>query len=134
MQPHTNQAEGLNDLSMLSFVTFEKANLNALGNNHTVSDLILSVSSHISAGLKITNFSGLTQARSVETHKNALKADRHIKEMQVMKEFVSNFTLSNVKQYKNFIGLNSITWSKVCFCLFQRSRARNTTALIVDVS
>merc|ERR1719210_2890798 len=25
---------------------------------------------------------GLTQARSVETHKNALKADRHIKEMQ----------------------------------------------------
>ena len=26
--------------------------------------------------------SGLTQARSVETHKNALKADRHIKEMQ----------------------------------------------------
>ena len=58
---------------------------------------VLFASSHLSTRVKVTKFSGLTQARSVETHKNALKADRHIKEMQVMKE-LSNFTLFNVEQ------------------------------------
>ena len=76
---------------MVPLFTFEKANLKAIGNNPTVSDLVLS------ARVKIPIFSGLTQARSVETHKNALKADRHIKEMQVMKE-LRNFTLFNEKQ------------------------------------
>ena len=97
MQPHSNHPEGLHVFSMVPFVTSEKANLKAIGNNHTVSDLVLSVSSHLSTRVKISNFSGLTQARSVETHKNALKADRHIKEMQVMKE-LSNFTFFNVEQ------------------------------------
>ena len=97
MQPHSNQPEGLHVFSMVPFVTSEKANLKAIGNNLTVSDMVLSVSSHLSTRVKITKFSGLTQARSVETHKNALKADRHIKEMQVMKE-LSNFILFNVKQ------------------------------------
>ena len=33
--------------SKVSFVTFETANLEAIGNNHTVSDLVFSVSSYI---------------------------------------------------------------------------------------
>ena len=97
MQPYSNQPEGLHVFSMVPLFTFEKANLKAIGNNPTVSDLVLSVSSHLSARVKIPIFSGLTQARSVETHKNALKADRHIKEMQVMKE-LRNFALFNEKQ------------------------------------
>ena len=97
MQPHSNQPEGLHVFSMVPFVTSEKANWEAKGNNPTVSDFVLFASSHLSTRVKVTKFSGLTQARSVETHKNALKADRHIKEMQVMKE-LSNFTLFNVEQ------------------------------------